>query len=123
MFLLQHMNILVIEDDPISQAILNILLSRLKHSVFFSEGDEKTFELLQTKRPDLIISDILLPNIIGSEIVRFVKKFGDKKIPVLLISSLPKKELKNISEKCGADGFLSKPFIKHELQSKIDEIV
>lgn len=117
------MNILVIEDDPISQAILNVLLIRLKHSVFFSDGDEKTFELLQTKRPDLIISDFLLPNIVGSEIVRYIKEFTVKKVPVLLVSSLPRKELKKISEKCGADGFLSKPFINQELKRKIDEIV
>lgn len=117
------MNILVIEDDPISQAILNVLLLRLKHSVFFSDGDEQTFEILQTRRPDLIISDFLLPNIVGSEIVRYIKKCAAKKIPVLLVSSLPKKELKQISEKCGADGFLSKPFINQELKSKIDEIV
>ena len=92
-----------------------------KEPRIFNDG-LSLYRAIQADRPDLIISDNVLPEIDGVDIARLVK-YHDKtsNIPFLLVSVIQSDQLEGFTE-CGADGFLSKPVKAAELAEVIEAI-
>src|SRR3954467_4052206 len=81
---------------------------------------EKT---LQTWRPDLILTDIHMPEAKGTDICRTLKNENrTQDIPILPFASLGDEELAKLAEQVGADGFLSKANGLEAMGEKIDEL-
>jgi DNA-binding response OmpR family regulator len=75
-------------------------------------------------QPEIILTDLMMPDISGKDIVRVLKQdFHTEKIPIILFSSKPDAELSVIAEQAGADGFLSKSHGIDRLCDIIDEMV
>lgn len=75
-------------------------------------------------KPDLILTDVQMPDIAGNELVRILKQnYETEKIPVILFSSKPATELSVLAEQSGADGFLSKSEGVEKLGEMVDELV
>jgi CheY-like chemotaxis protein len=75
-------------------------------------------------QPDIILTDLMMPDISGKDIVRVLKQdFHTEKIPIILFSSKPDDELQEIAEQAGADGFLSKSHGIEKLGDMVDEMV
>jgi CheY-like chemotaxis protein len=80
--------------------------------------------LLEQFQPEVILTDLMMPDISGKDIVRVLKQdFHTEKIPIILFSSRPDEELAPIAEQAGADGFLSKSHGIDKLGDLIDELV
>ena len=100
--------ILVIEDDDDIQDILTLILIDEGYEVV-SSRDGKIVEDIKIIMPDLVLCDIWIPTVKGSDICRIVK--GDeatKHIPFILISTSIK--LSDLAFDCGADDYIQKPF-------------
>jgi CheY-like chemotaxis protein len=81
-------------------------------------------EQLDKFQPEVILTDLMMPDISGKDIVRVLKQdFHTEKIPIILFSSKPDEELAEIAEQAGADGFLSKSHGIEKLGEMVDEIV
>lgn len=81
--------ILIIEDEEIVVKNLRLALEKEKYKVFVSLTGEETLNLINQLNPDLIILDIILPQMSGTQLLRILK--GDartKKIPVIILSQL-----------------------------------
>ena len=119
------MKVLVAEDDPDIQVILKMVLTRLgKCEVVITFQGDQVIPLAQTHMPDLILLDVMLPEMSGFEICKALK--GDPKtkpIPIIFLTarSMPAEiqEAMNL----GALGYLAKPFDPMALVGQINGIL
>jgi DNA-binding response OmpR family regulator len=103
------MKILVVDDDLLTlEAITHQLRSKDLDVVTAQNGFE-AISIAQNGNLDLIISDIMMPEMSGLSLLCLLKQFYFNKIPVIIISSLDKADIILSSLGLGADDFLSKP--------------
>ena len=117
------MKILVIDDDQITLDSISFFLKKEGFEVFKALDSYLALEILEKFKMDLIICDIMLPNLSGLGLLSLLKNFYLEKTPVLLISSLDQKEVLLSSMNLGAQDYLVKPINFEELISKIKKII
>ncbi len=110
--------ILIIEDEETILELLRTGLSYEGYIVFTAQGGIKGLELLRQEEIDLVILDIMLPDIDGFEVLRRIRKRGID-TPVLMLTA--KKEISDrvTGLDLGADDYLTKPFSFDELLARI----
>jgi len=117
------MKVLIAEDEP-------MMLAALKHNLV-SEGYEvvaaidgrEALEKYQAERPDLIITDILMPYTSGLELIGVVKSGSGKKIPVIVLSAMGQEATVLEAFQLGADDFITKPFNPLELNMRVRRLL
>lgn len=102
------MKILIVEDDSIMLMVLKRILQNFGYNVITAEDGKEGIEMIKLELPDMVITDFILPKISGSDIVFYLKHFPVKKIPVILLSAMPKGGVNN-NDDYGADAYLVKP--------------
>ena len=101
--------ITVIEDDEILLKAINIELLSSGFEVFSATNGEAGLELIKSKKPDLIILDLVMPKMDGFEVLKLLqnnKKLD--KIPVIVLSNLSQKEEVDKAMALGANDFFEK---------------
>jgi len=104
-------NILIVEDSPTQTKLLRFILEENGYLVDSASNGVKALECVHTKKPDLIITDIVMPEMDGFALCKTLKKDPDfKLIPIMLLTSLsdPQDVIKGLQ--AGADNFLTKPY-------------
>ncbi len=116
------MRILLVEDDRLTAQSIELMLKSEGYVVDHSEFGEDGLEIGKLYDYDLIILDIMLPDIDGYEVLR---RLRDSRIetPVLILSGLSEMGNKIKGLGYGADDYLTKPFDKRELMARIQAIV
>lgn len=116
--------ILILDDSPIALAVAGEALAARGHQVA-TAGDILEFqELLDSFRPELVLTDLEMPDLPGHEVVRVLKGGGaTEKIPVVIFSARPEAELGALAEEVGADGWLSKAEGPERLGELMDELI
>lgn len=104
------MNILVCEDNILTLRAVEFSLKRHGHVVIKAEDGDEGIRILDEQEIDLVITDINMPFTKGLELVRHVNTKFEKKIPVIIISSITLKETQDHALELGAKGYLTKPF-------------
>jgi len=116
--------ILLIDDSEITLAMEKSVLEARGYEVRATSTLLEFEKTLQVWKPDLILTDIHMPEAKGSDICRTLKnEYGTQDIPIVLFSSLNDEELGALAEQVGADGFLSKTNGLEALGEKVDELV
>jgi len=116
--------ILLIDDSEITLAMEKAVLEARGYEVRATSTLMEFEKTLQTWKPDLILTDIHMPEATGTDICRTLKnEYGTQDIPIVLFSSLPDDELSTLAEQVGADGSLSKANGLEALGEKVDELV
>ena len=112
--------ILVVDDEPSIQQLLQDILQDEGFSVLLANGGRSMLELLQTEVPDLILLDVMMPDGNGEEAIRIMQTHPQlRDIPVVLMSAgLSLHELKTTSV-----AFLGKPFELEVLLRVIGDII
>lgn len=112
--------ILVIEDEEKLRSVLKFVLDEEGYEVISAENGETGLEMARSAMPDLILLDVLLPDINGFDICRSLKSEAEfKSIPVLMMTALGDVENKLNGFSAGADDYVSKPFNLQELLSRV----
>ncbi|RKH42902.1 MULTISPECIES: response regulator [Corallococcus] len=120
----QKRRILLIDDSEITLAMEKAVLEARGYEVVATSTLMEFEKTLQSWRPDLILTDIHMPEAKGTDICRTLKnEYGTQDIPIVLFSSLPDDELSKLAEQVGADGSLSKVNGLEAMGEKIDELV
>ncbi len=118
---LQGKHILVVEDYVMMGNLLVDLLRHYDHASLARSGREALWEL-KREPPDVILLDMLLPDMTGLEVVRAVRQNKKtKSIPILAMSGLLGE--KNKCLKAGCDGFITKPFETEQLLNELDALL
>ena len=123
-FIMQNNLIVVVEDSPVQAKKLRFLLEQNSFEVQICVNGMEALEFLKTKRPTLIISDIVMPEMDGYQFCKKIKEEVDyKDIPIILLTSLqdPLDIIKGLQ--AGADNFITKPFDENYLISRIQYLL
>jgi signal transduction histidine kinase len=111
--------ILVVENDPLVLNMLAVLLGS-RWTVRIAEGGDAALALARRSTPDLIISDVHMPDVDGITLVRRLRDDpSTQNVPVILVSSQSGERETIAGLEAGADDFLVKPFSARELQVRI----
>lgn len=116
------MKILVCEDDPVMMMVLNAVLKRLEYQVVCAKDGKEAVEMINNEAPDMVITDMLLPNLSGADIVSHLRNLQGKKIPVIMLSSMPQEMMQNRHSNHVADRYLLKPVLPQQLKITIEEL-
>jgi len=115
--------ILVVEDEPLNMEFMEETLSK-DYAVAKASGGIDALIAVENNPPDLILLDILMPNMNGYAVCRELKT--NKKtmaIPIVMITALREKEDKAKAKEAGADDFISKPIDIAELKAKLKSLL
>ncbi|MDO9629955.1 MAG: response regulator transcription factor [Acholeplasmataceae bacterium] len=107
-----------VEDD---QAIGYVIEKTINHSGMIGKGFQKGelfLDAYRKEKPDLILLDVMLPDISGLELLKLIRKL-DRETPIMMISALQSEMDKVIALDLGADDYMTKPFGVLELTSRI----
>jgi len=116
--------ILLLDDSTITLEMEKAVLEERGYEVFAASNLLEFQAALDTAQPEIILTDLLMPDISGKDIVRVLKQdFHTERIPIVLFSSRPDEELALIAEQAGADGYLSKSHGLARLGELVDELV
>jgi CheY-like chemotaxis protein len=116
--------ILILDDSAITLEMERAALEDRGYRVAAASNLLEFQEQLDAFQPEVILTDLVMPDISGKDIVRVLKQdFHTEKIPVILFSSKPDEELREIAEQTGADGHLSKSSGIERLGDMVDELV
>jgi PAS domain S-box-containing protein len=115
----QSSRILLADDNADMREYVQRLLSQQYEVVAVADG-ESALERARERRPDLILSDIMMPRLNGFELLRAVRADRDlKSIPVILLSARAGEESRVEGLDAGADDYLVKPFSARELLARV----
>ena len=113
--------ILVIDDDPILQKILENLLTQAGYIVEVVFSGKQGLDIWLEFQPDLIVSDVCMPEMDGFEFCRYIRSQPTGQlIPFLFLSSQTDLEARVEGHFSGADDYIAKPFEMKELLAKIE---
>lgn len=101
--------ILIVDDEPLNLQVLKQILQD-QYQLIFAKTGEKALELATTQRPDLILMDIMMPEMNGYDVVRSLKQNKNTtKIPVIFVTAMADVEDEKLGFEVGAVDYISKP--------------
>jgi two-component system phosphate regulon response regulator PhoB len=116
--------ILVIEDEPDIQQILDYNLREKGHKVFIAGKGEEGLRLAREKRPDLVLLDLMLPDIPGTEICKTLKSDpATRGAQVIMLTAKGEEIDRVVGFELGADDYVVKPFSVRELLLRVQAIL
>ena len=107
----------MVEDEAAVRTVTRRTLTTLGHDVLEAEDGERALEIVRSERVDLVLTDIVMPDLSGRELVRRLREAGIE-TPVVYMSGYP-------GEEDPEEGvpFLQKPFSRTKLARIIDEVL
>lgn len=114
------MRVLIVDDDPVSRLIVEAALAGLGHDCISAEGGEVGWELFLQERPDVVISDWMMPDLNGLELCRRIRSNeGARYCSFIVITSLDDRQSVREGMLAGADDYLTKPLNVDELELRL----
>ncbi len=117
-------SILVVEDEPDLLQVLDYNLTQAGHSVISASLGYQGLELARKELPELILLDLMLPDVSGTDVCRFLKERTDTRaIPVIMVTARGEEIDRVVGFELGADDYVVKPFSVRELLLRIQAIL
>jgi DNA-binding response OmpR family regulator len=113
--------ILIIDDEPNIIELARLYLEREGFKVVSAGRGREGLDLIVSSPPNLVILDVMLPDIDGFEVLKRLRK--SSKVPVLMVSARREDVDKIIGLEMGADDYLTKPFNPHELLARVKAVL
>lgn len=113
--------ILVIDDSPSQSMGIRRIVEKLGHDCITAEDGAQGVELAKAEVPDLILMDVVMPNLNGFQATRAISRHETTShIPIILVTTKDQDTDKVWGMRQGAKGYLTKPFTESELSDVID---
>ena len=113
--------ILLVDDEPSIQKMLTHALEREGFQVHTVGDGEAALEAVEPYEPHLIILDIMLPKIDGTEVIRQIRTYSD--VPVIMLTAKDDEIDRVVGLELGADDYVTKPFAVRELVARVRAIM
>jgi DNA-binding response OmpR family regulator len=113
--------VLVVEDDITLQETLEYNLARQGYEVLTASDGKRALKLARKQRPDLIVLDVLLPEMDGFEVCRILRR--EMNVPILMLTARAEEVDKVVGLEMGADDYLTKPFSMRELLARVKALL
>src|SRR5262245_7608481 len=118
--------ILLVDDDPLIQELLTLALIDQGHEVISALDGKQALKMLKQQRVDLILTDVLMPEADGLEVIRAVRR-DHPGLPIIAMSGgssrIPGLDGLYMARALGAIAVLSKPFTEEDLREAIDTVL
>ncbi|MGM0379102.1 MAG: response regulator [Bacillota bacterium] len=112
--------ILIVDDIPGNLKLLGRILKKKNYSISIADNAKKALKFIDKRKPDLILLDIMMPEMNGFELCTNLKNNKNKKdIPIIFISALDDTKSKVKGFELGGVDYITKPFIKQEVLVRI----
>ena len=116
--------ILVVDDDDMMRKMTSTILTRHEFEVLNAENGRDALAQLETIKPDLILLDVMMPEMDGYETCQKIRaNSATSKIPVLMLTALASIEQKVKGFEAGADDYLAKPYETEELLARVNALI
>ncbi len=116
--------ILVVDDEVDILNLLDYNLKKAGYTVFSAKDGPEAIDLAKSKRPDLIVLDIMLPNMDGTEVLRRLKgNSSTSGIPVIMLTAKGEEVDRVIGFELGAEDYITKPFSPRELVLRVRAVL
>jgi DNA-binding response OmpR family regulator len=118
----QSTSILIIDDDERLNVLLTEYLGRFGFSVRAATHPTEGLRALRTSPPDLLVLDVMLPDVPGTEVCRRLRADGST-VPILMLTARDAEVDRVLGLELGADDYIVKPFSRAELVSRVRAIL
>ncbi|HXZ58324.1 MAG TPA: response regulator transcription factor [Gaiellaceae bacterium] len=113
--------VLVVEDETSIASFVALYLKNAGYGIRTVGTGQEALDVLARERPDLIVLDLMLPDLDGLEICKRVRQSSD--VPILMLTARDEDVDKIIGLEVGADDYLTKPFNPRELVARVKSIL
>jgi DNA-binding response OmpR family regulator len=113
--------ILVVDDEPAVTDLLAYNLRKERYDVLVAADGRSALDLARAAAPDLILLDLMLPEVDGLEVCRELRKTGG--VPIIMITARGEEIDRVVGLELGADDYVSKPFSVRELLARIKAVL
>jgi DNA-binding response OmpR family regulator len=109
--------VLVVDDEQTVRDTVALRLEQDGHNVITAADGREALERFRSDKPDLILLDLMLPELSGIEITRIIRAESD--VPILMLTARDSEIDKVVGLELGADDYVTKPFSLRELQARV----
>ena len=113
--------ILVVDDEKPISDIIKFNMVKEGYEVVTAFNGREALEMFEAERPDILILDLMLPELDGLEVARTIRKTSN--VPIIVLSAKDSEFDKVIGLEIGADDYMTKPFSNRELQARVKAIL
>jgi len=116
--------VLIVEDDPVILRLLEVNFELEGMEVLLAEDGAAGLELAKERRPDLVVTDIMMPKLSGIELVESLKTDPmTARIPIILLSAKAQTADLKAGMDAGADDYVTKPFEPLDLLDRANSLL
>ena len=114
--------VMIVDDDPRLSAALRFKLEQAGYEVRAAGNGEDCLAQLEMQKPDLILLDLMMPDMSGLEVLEYLQADPELSIiPVLVVTAWGHTAMRSKCLELGVAGFMAKPFSLRELARKVEE--
>jgi DNA-binding response OmpR family regulator len=114
-------HILVIEDEPSLAEVVSLYLKRAGYLVQIANDGKQAMSILEKQIPDFVIMDIMLPEVDGLSLTRWLRDRSD--VPIIMVTARREEVDRIAGLEMGADDYVVKPFSPQELVSRVRAVL
>jgi two-component system chemotaxis response regulator CheY len=116
--------VLTVDDSPSIRQMIKVTLEPAGHSVIEASDGAQGLAMAQSKRPDLVITDLNMPTMNGLELIRALRKQPTLMgLPIVFLTTESSDAVKQEAKSAGATGWITKPFKPEQLLSVLAKLV
>jgi len=113
--------ILIVDDDPHIREVVGFVLKKSGYYIFEAKDGQQAVEMFEQIRPDLIILDIMMPEMDGTDVCRKVRTGSN--VPIVFLSSKDDEIDRIVGLELGGDDYVTKPFSPRELAARVRAVL
>ena len=113
--------VLVVDDERKIRELVRPYLERAGYAVLLAEGGEAALVTAARAQPDLVVLDLMLPDLSGEEVARSLREISD--VPIIMLTAKAGEDDRVAGLRLGADDYLVKPFSPRELAARVDAVL
>lgn len=118
----KNIKILYIEDDSDTRSLMADIMSYRGYQFFEADRGLTGIRMARKIQPDLIIIDLMLPDMEGYEVTTLLKSIDElRNVPIIALTAETRKNVKELTLAAGCDGFIPKPINVNEFLYKVEE--
>ncbi|GIV00293.1 MAG: hypothetical protein KatS3mg014_1908 [Actinomycetota bacterium] len=113
--------VLVVDDERKIRDLVRSYLEREGYAVLVADTGQGALEAIERARPDLVVLDLMLPDLPGEEVARSVRVHSD--VPIIMLTAKAGEDDRVTGLRLGADDYLPKPFSPRELVARVEAVL
>ncbi len=117
----ERLRVLVVDDEPRMIGFIRMNLELEGFQVIEATDGIRALEAIRTQLPDIVLLDVMMPNLDGFETLRMLREFSN--LPVIMLTAKGEEDDKVKGLELGADDYITKPFAPRELSSRIRAVL